>query len=286
MTDVAVHKEGFDRGRRVYNVRTTKDQWELVFVVLAVISLLIGYASPAHSSFGYRKSITINKTQVSGTLSNFPVLISLTANELRTTGNGGHVQNSNGYDIVFRADDGTTPLSHEVESYTSTTGQFVAWVNVPAISASADTKIYVYYGDNSITTPTQNSSAVWDSQFKGVWHLNPSLNDSTSNGNNGTNNGTGDNSGKIVRGRSFNGSSNYVSTPSLQLKTANAFTIGLWFKAGDTSFAHHLIWQGENGGNGWGSQQEMHLTIGNRAGGTEHEQPAILFPGIPRSTHG
>jgi type IV pilus assembly protein PilY1 len=282
MTIVAVHKACSDKGRRVYNAQTTKDHWLLVFIVLAVISQLIGFASPAHSGFGYRKAITINKTQVSGTLSNFPVLISLTANELRTTGNGGHVQNSNGYDIVFRAADGTTPLAHEVESYSSTTGQFVAWVNVPTISTSADTKIYVYYGDNSITTPTQNSAAVWDSQFKGVWHLSPSLIDSTNNGNNGTNNGTGDDSGKIVRGRSFNGS--YVSTSSDQLKNTGAFTISLWFKADLTSFAHHLIWQGEHGGNGFGDQQEMHLTIGNKSKGVESGNLLAFFLGYREST--
>jgi hypothetical protein len=247
--------------------------------VLAVISQLIGLASPAYSSFGYRKSITINKSQVSGNLNNFPVLISLTANELKATGYGGHVQNSNGYDIVFFAADGITPLAHEVESYSSTTGQLVAWVNVPTISASADTKIYIYYGDNSITAPTQNPGSVWDSQFKGVWHLNPSLIDSTNNGNNGTNSGTGDVGGKIVRGRSFNGTSNYVSTPSSQLKTANAFTIGLWFKADDTSYAHHLVWQGERRGDGWGYRQEMHLSLGNRAGGNSTDNLLSFFLG-------
>ena len=285
MTGIAFDMANSDRSRQVYNVRTTKDQRELVLVVLAVISLLVGFASPAHSSFGYRKAITVNNGQVSGTLSNFPVLISITAGELRSVGNGGHVQNTNGYDIVFRAADGAAPLAHEVESYSSTTGQLIAWVIVPVVSSSSATVIYVYYGDNSITVPTQNSAAVWDSQFKGVWHLQQSLNDSTSSGNNGTNSGSTDASGRMARGRRFDGSSSYVSTTSSELKTADSFTISLWFKADVTNFAHHLVWQGEDGGNGWGGQQEMHLTLGDRSGGQDRGDYLSFFLGYQPATN-
>lgn len=65
-----------------------------------------GYAQP--SGYAFNKQITINAAQVGGSLADFPVLISLTDNDLRSTANGGHVQNANGYDNLFTLDDCTT----------------------------------------------------------------------------------------------------------------------------------------------------------------------------------
>jgi len=79
-------------------------------------------------AWSYRKNITIDKSRVSGTLSDFPVLIKLASdNDLR---NGAH---GDGYDILFTASDGTTKLSHEIETYKTSAGALVAWVKVPVI---------------------------------------------------------------------------------------------------------------------------------------------------------
>jgi hypothetical protein len=68
----------------------------------------------------------------------------------------------------------------------------------------------MFYGNSSITTDQSNPTAVWDVNFKGVWHLPNgtilSANDSTSNGNNGTINGATATTGEIAGGASFNGS--------------------------------------------------------------------------------
>ena len=62
------------------------------------------------------------------------------------------------------------------------TGQLIAWVSVPTVSASSDTVIYVYYGNGSAANQ-QNPTGVWDSNYEGVWHLpngtTLSANDST-----------------------------------------------------------------------------------------------------------
>ena len=50
----------------------------------------------------YSRTITINHTLCGGSdSSNFPVLISITDPSLKTIANGGHVHNSNGYDISW-----------------------------------------------------------------------------------------------------------------------------------------------------------------------------------------
>ena len=63
----------------------------------------------------------------------------------------------------------------------------------------------------------------------------------------------------------FNGSDEYVQTPSNFLLNANSFTMAVWFKA-DSDAQGHMIWQGDGSANGWGAQDETHLSIGNLTG--------------------
>ena len=157
--------------------------------------------------FKYRRLITIHHSQVSGgvDLTNFPMLVNITSDAtLKSVGNGGHVQNANGYDIIFTASDGVTNLKFQLETYVATTGQYVAWVNIPLLSAVRETYIYMYYGDASVTTD-QSSTSTWDANHVGVWHLNNNVfTDATSNGNNGTNvGGTNNATGEISSATSF-----------------------------------------------------------------------------------
>lgn len=133
-------------------------------------------AQPA--GYAYGKSITIQASQILGTVANFPVLISFTDNDLRTVANGGHVQHSSGYDIVFTLMDGSTLLNHQIERYVPATGEYIAWVNLPALSSSSNTIIAMFYGNPAVSA-NPSSTAVWDSDYLGVWHFNNSVNDAT-----------------------------------------------------------------------------------------------------------
>ena len=205
-------------GNRGLNPRLCRAAWLAVLVLLAFSFL----DSSAEAAYGYRKQITINAGKVSGSQTNFPVLVSILANAgMKTAANGGHVQNSNGYDIVFRAADGTTSLAHEVERYVAMTGEMTAWVKVPAISSSGNTIIYVYYGDSGVSSSQQNAAAVWDSSFKGVWHLNQGTGvtavDSTSNAN-----GAVPNSGNPTASTGQIGDALTFASPSRLVIAANA----------------------------------------------------------------
>jgi len=202
-----------------------------LWVFLAALLSVCVLAPQAHAAFGYRMPITINKIKVSGNQSNFPVLISVTSASLKSEINGGHVKNGSGYDIVFRASDGTTALPHDMESYIAATGQLIAWVKVPSISSAADTLIYVYYGDASISAATETPASVWDSNFKAVYHLHDDLKDSTANNNHGTNYSSTNATGKVGDGQAFSGSGQYIkiaSSASLQIDTN--LTISAWIK--------------------------------------------------------
>jgi hypothetical protein len=115
-----------------------------------------------------RKAITIDGSKVAGTLSYFPVLLSLTDANLAAGAQ------ANGNDILFTASDGTTKLDHEIENFTAATGSLTAWVRIPTLSAGTNTVIYMYYGNGSVGSQ-QNPTGVWDdggsNYYKGVWHL-------------------------------------------------------------------------------------------------------------------
>jgi hypothetical protein len=135
--------------------------------------------------FGFRRSIKIDGDEVggsSGYLDDFPVLVSLSGDWLKTAPEG-EIQHSSGWDIIFRGlddttCDGTSPcdLPFEIEKYDGSTGELVAWVKVPKLYAgdgapNTDTVIYMYYGNGCIDEDPQDATGVWDSNYKGVWHL-------------------------------------------------------------------------------------------------------------------
>lgn len=145
----------------------------------------------------YYRAITIDNTKVMGSanLTDFPVLVKIVSNnDLRTTGNGGKVQNASGYDIIFSStSDGLTPLSFDREVYDATTGKFIAHVKVPTLSHNANTVIYLCYGDSSVTT-YQGGGGAWNSGYEGVFHFNETSGnalDSTTHGRDYTAGGSG-----------------------------------------------------------------------------------------------
>jgi len=108
-----------------------------IFSLLAVLAGQIPAAAQSWSNgYAHRRTITVNHAKVPNTdQTSFPVLISGTYSYLATTGNGGDVTSSSGYDIIFASDaGGATPLTFERESYNSSTGAVNFWVNIPTLS--------------------------------------------------------------------------------------------------------------------------------------------------------
>jgi hypothetical protein len=131
-------------------------------------------------AYFYKRLIVINHEKVGtdneGALpaTGFPVLINLSGDWLKTTGAdevNGRIESSSGHDIVFRGSNGTTDLYHEIESYDGNSGELVVWVRIDSLSKSADTTIYMFYGNPLVTAPTEYPNEVWDLDYRGVWHL-------------------------------------------------------------------------------------------------------------------
>ena len=197
-----------------------------------------------NNAWGYRKSITIDHTKVTGTQTNFPVLINLASdNDLKSGAM------TNGNDILFTSSNGITKLSHQIETYTSSTGALVAWVNVPYVDSTTDTTLYMYYNYSSASNQ-QNMNGVWDASYKAVWHLNEAGTgtryDSTSNANNANPmnyNGDEAATGKIDGADHLDGTNNYlISSLNIGI-TGNAVrTISFWANLDNTARNGMIVW--------------------------------------------
>jgi hypothetical protein len=145
-------------------------------------------------------------------------------------------------------------------SYVPPGGEAWLWVKVPSVSRSADTELYFYYDNNHAnntgyvgdvgSTPGKN---VWDSNYKGVWHLTedpsgtaPQMKDSTLNANHGTSAGsmlsTDQVSAEIDGGLSFDGSNNEITCGNgASLQIIAALTMEAWAKPSSTGVIQGIV---------------------------------------------
>ena len=187
-----------------------------------------GSIVPVSPDWAYRKKITIDHTKVDASLTDFPVLISITDSNLRDDAQ------DDGDDIKFTASDGTTQLDHEIENFAGDTGELVAWVRVPILSSSTDTNIYMYYG-NATCASQENVEGAWETSFEMVQHLKDDpdtshTKDSTSNNHDGTKKGVNDPieaDGNTGKAQDF--SSDHISCGDLGI--GNSYTAECWIKA-------------------------------------------------------
>jgi hypothetical protein len=170
-------------------------------------------------------------------LSSFPVLVSVTDPDLKTVTFGGKVGKDDGSDIIFTDSTGNTLSNYEIDSYASTTGQLVAWINVSSLSPSVDTTLYEYFGNASASAESSgNITGTWDSNYTGMWHFGNgttlNLNDSTSNGNNGVSYAAHAAAGQIGGGVQGNASNQYVDITGMSSITYPQITIQAWVYTG------------------------------------------------------
>jgi hypothetical protein len=208
----------------------------------ATVLALLCCSVPAFGGYTGYRLFTINHT-LTGTANstNFTVLLSGTFAEFATTANGGKVQNTVSCgvnsitcpaDLVFTSDSGcASPLAGwEIESYTATTGQIIAWVIVPTLSVTTNTLIYACAGNAAITTFQGGSTgSAFDSNTKVVYHFDSSANDSGPSGYTLTPyNSPAVVTGKIGQAASFNGVNQYAEASSFPWTGTSAATVSFW----------------------------------------------------------
>lgn len=246
-------------------------------------------------AYSYKRSITIDYTKCgSANSTDFPILVSGTYSYLATVANGGLVQNSNGYDIAFYSDLAlTTPLYWEIERYIATTGEVVFWVKIPTVSYTVDTVIYMAYGDSGIATFQSTSTSVWNSNYKGVWHLPDGTTlgalDSTSIGSNGTITSATAVAGKIDGGATFNGTTAKIDVGDMpSIEAQSKLTMTCWINPTALADYKGLIVKGSSGtsqvalalgGSGIGSNSALLATMRNGVDSYGHTASSVVSTG-------
>ena len=187
-----------------------------------------------NDDWDYRKEITIDSVNVDSDLSDWPLLVNVTDNDLADKAQGG------GDDILFVDGDNSTQLSHEIESYDSSTGELWAHVRLPSVSASEDTGLYVYYG-NSDANNQESVADVWTNNYGGVWHLNNTEDSSPAN-NDGTavNGATVGNVDSPVGNGTELGGSESVEIPydnEFEIGSNDEFSYSMWVQTNSSSSA-------------------------------------------------
>jgi hypothetical protein len=222
----------------------------------------------AEAFFEYKRPVTVKAFMTSSipgcssSLSNFPILVSFSDNTLRTKANGGNVYSSSGYDIIFRDASGTQ-LDHEIEKYdgTTTPATLVAWVKIPTLPYNADTTIYMFYGNATITAATANPTGVWSNGYVGVWHLKETaggsgaIKNSTANvGLNGTDSGspTFNATGKANGAINFDGLDDHIAVTDpgtgsvLDFGTGASITLSAWIRPDTLPVTSSVVMKGDS----------------------------------------
>ena len=223
-----------------------------LFSGLLLILLMVGggqaFAQSWMPGFNFRKRISINKDQVSGSVNllNFPVLISITDADLRYVKGQCHsnkLSSEAALDISFATvASPAVALKFQLDSYDPVSGKLNCWVNIPVLTAAgntaAATAIYLYYGSTQMQEPHAASSyATWP-EFNRLWHMNLDAGPATvMNARSsliadmakgiGTMNANNFTAGKIGTALKLNGSSEAMN---VQNDTSTTFTISAWVK--------------------------------------------------------
>lgn len=185
------------------------------------------------TAWTYRKPVTVDHSQLADNLSGFPLLVSLTAPELKSVAAGGKVAASDGRELVF-TNGANQKVPFEIESYDGDSGRLVAWVKCD-LSKAADTTLYLYFG-NPGSGANQNARAVWGDGYRAVWHLNERSGtrwlDSSVHGADGTATVAPQPAdGVVAGGQGFTGKEYLVIPDSSALRLGNEVTIEAWINS-------------------------------------------------------
>lgn len=186
--------------------------------LLAIFALVFSVIPPPQKTYAAldteptrKVEIVIQSSKVDASLTDFPVLLTEdTVPSEACDADGSSPAQDGGGDIRFTSDEnGNDRLALEIVDFSTDNDPanctIEMYVKVPSVSSTSNTSIWMWYNTSGTDTQpsassTYGSENVWDSNFKGVWHLGESTStrsDSTSNSNDlADNNTVGSTTGK------------------------------------------------------------------------------------------
>ncbi|MCE2928045.1 MAG: hypothetical protein LW817_00255, partial [Candidatus Caenarcaniphilales bacterium] len=192
------------------------------------------------NGFPYKIKITINRSQVNGSVTEFPVYLNLD----HMPSHFFSIVKSNGADIRITQSDLVTRVPVEIVSLNKATSNGELWFRASSLSSTANSDFYLWYGNNGATMPsaksTHGSQNVWSNGFVAVYHMNAVTNgtasvlDSTSSAYHGRPYGNMSTvtSSKMGNSILFDGTNDYINfgTASLANLTSQMY-VSAWIYA-------------------------------------------------------
>lgn len=221
----------------------------IVLIIFSFTSITFSVAEDQswwNDDWAYREQIIIVNAG-SSTLTNFPAYVNVPS----------RIGMQNNYnDIRFTNADGSLLLDYEIESYDAAHANI--WIRIPELIVP-NVSIWMYYGNSNVGSG-QNPSAVWDSNYLLVQHLEETSGvaiDSTSNTNNGILQNVEQNIlGKINGAVKFTLDSSYIdcgNSPSLN--TPSTLSIESWANTANNSLTTKIAQKGDWDGQGIGQDK-------------------------------
>lgn len=212
-------------------------------------------ATPTIADFSHFRTLTLcgnggtNGCAATTTTNGYAILATTTQSTLAATSSSGRIEKTTydsanniekPLDLIF-TNDADTLLDFEIEKYSTTTGELVAWIDVDDISSTTAKTFKMYYG-NASATGYENPQDTWNSTYAGVWHLPedpsgtaPQMLDSTANNNDGTTGGSMTTSDQVDTqvngGLDFDGVGDIITVSdddSMDWGTGGSFSISQW----------------------------------------------------------
>lgn len=125
-----------------------------------------------NAQWKYRKKIEIDSTYVYDDETDYAVRVNFSGSDIIFE----HAL-VNGSDIVFTSSDAQTKIDADKEYHDGCntacgSNTSVFWVEVPTLSSSSNTTIYVYYGNPGASEQYPDSSDAWNADYGLVYHMN------------------------------------------------------------------------------------------------------------------
>lgn len=226
-----------------------------------VMGIPLALKTSASNPYTHSYSIVTDYTQCgTANSTDFVLTLSYTVAALKTTANGGSVNNTTTFngrtvpaDVVFASDAAyTTLLSWSVIEYSATGGSILVKIKIPTLSYTANTTIYMGVGAAATTTYQGGSrGAAFSSDYKLYWSLGDgtTLNatDETSNALDGTITGATATTGVVGGAAAFNGtSSQYINASDASFPSGNGSrTMGCWMKIASSTSFNNIMYYGK-----------------------------------------
>jgi hypothetical protein len=176
----------------------------------------------------YRKRLGVRASQISETLTNFPVYV-----DLSDLGSD-FFNNTNCTDIRVTTSNGTTEVPREIVSCSTVNGTGELHFLAPELSHTENTEFYIYYGSGQsdyAPTDTYGAQAVWE-DYVFVSHDGGGTNSVT--GIAGTTAGTitvgGDANPHMGSATTFNGTNAYIDYADSSAQRPTNLTLQTWLK--------------------------------------------------------